>query len=378
MTISKGRFFIIIAAAFVAGIVFTLAGMIGLSSKLTTDSAKVDDKKLAQIQAYIDRYYLNDYDKEDLVNYAYRGYVAGLDDPYSTYMTKEEYDSFETSSKGSYSGIGVTFEKDSDGRYVIVRVAEDSPAEKAGLKEGDFMTKVDGQVYADTDVMAAKIRGKKGTEVKLTYVRDDEEKTVTIVRDKIVQKSVDYKMLDDNIGYIEITEFIDTTGDDFSKALDAVQEQGAKKLVLDLRDNGGGLVDDAVSVADHFLDAGVACYVQDKNGKTEEYKVEDGKTDLETVVLVNENSASASEILAGALQDNGYKIVGTKTFGKGVIQTTFNMKDGDALKLTILEYLTPDKHKVHKKGIKPNVKVKDDKDTKNDEQLDKAEDLLEN
>lgn len=380
MSISKGRFIIIVAAAFVAGIILSMACMIALTMlDKGSDPTKFDDAKLNQIKSYIDRYYLRDYDESDLINNAYRGYVAGLEDPYSSYMTAEEYKNYELSSTGSYSGIGVTFQMDEKGNFVIVNVTKDSPADKAGLKAGDYMLKVDGKTYDDSDIMAIHIRGKKGTEVELTYLPGGkgDEKTVTIVRDKIIQKSVDYKMLDDDIGYIEITEFIDTTDTDFIQAMQAIEKQGAKKLILDLRNNGGGLVDDAVGVADQFLDEGVVCYVRDKNGRTEEYNAEDGKTDLETVVLVNGNSASASEILAGAMQANGYEIVGEKTFGKGIIQTSFQMKDGDAVKLTILEYLTPDKHKVHEKGIKPDVKVKDDEDTKKDEQLEKAEELLE-
>ncbi len=376
MNISIGRFIIIVVAAFAAGIVLSLAAMFAITGPLSSGSAGIDDGKLSQIKGYIDKYYLRDYDEQDLIDSAYRGYVAGLEDPYSSYMTKDEYESYETSSMGTYSGIGVTFEMDDKGRYVIVNVNKGSPAEKAGLKAGDFMTKVDGKTYSDQDVMAAKIRGEKGSTVKLTYVRDDEEKTVSIVRDKIVQHSVDHKLLDEDTGYIEITQFIDSTDTDFLEAMKAVQKEGAKDLILDLRNNGGGLVDDAVGVADQFLDAGVVCYVQDKNGKTEEYTATDGKTDLKTVVLVNENSASASEILAAALQDNGYEIVGTKTFGKGVIQTSFEMPAGDAVKLTILEYLSPKKHKVHEKGVKPDVKVKDKESTEEDEQLEKAEELL--
>ena len=197
-----------------------------------------------------------------------------------------------------------------------------------------------------------------------------------MVRDTITQDSVDYKMLDDETGYIQITQFIESTGDEFDAALKGIEKQGASKLVLDLRNNGGGLVDDAIAVADQFLDEGVACYVKDRKGMTDEYKVKDGKTDLETVVLVNKNSASASEILSAAMQDNGYQIVGEKIFGKGIIQTSFVLPQGDALKLTILEYLSPDKHKVHEKGVTPDVKVKDNEKTEEDEQLEKAEELL--
>lgn len=377
MNISKSRFFILLAAAFVAGIALTLAAVVGLTAiSFGPAGEKISSQKLAQIKSYIDHYYLRDYDEKEMIDNAYRGYVAGLEDPYSTYMTKEEYESYETSSMGAYSGIGVTFEKDEEGRYVIVNVNKDSPAEKAGLKSGDFMTEVDGKYYTDQDIMAARIRGKKGSKVKLTYVRDNKEKTVTIVRDKIIQESVDLRMLDDDTACIEIRQFLSSTAGDFNEAMEKAEQKGARKLILDLRNNGGGLVEDAVGIADVFLDKGVVCYVQDKKGNTEEYMAKDGKTDLETVILVNENSASSSEILAAALQDNGYTIVGTRTFGKGVIQTSFQMPEGDAVKLTILEYLSPKRHKVHEKGVTPDVKVKDKEKTKADEQLEKAEELL--
>lgn len=379
MRIRKSGFVLSLVAAFVLGVLLTavVSTLFLFLPVKGGSSTGIDDKKLAEINAYIDKYYLwDDYDKKELTDNAYRGYVAGLGDKYSAYMTKEEYDSYETSSLGTYSGIGVTFEMLDTGEYVIVAVTKDSPAEKAGLEPDDKILEVDGKYYDNSDIMATNIRGKKGTKVTLTILHDKKEKKVTMVRDTITQDSVDYKMLDDKTGYIQITQFIESTGRDFDVALKDIEDHGASKLILDLRNNGGGLVDDAVSVADDFLDEGVACYVKDRNGMTDEYKVTDGKTDLETVVLVNQNSASASEILSAALQDNGYQIVGEKTFGKGIIQTSFVLPEGDALKLTILEYLSPDKHKVHEEGVTPDVKVKDNEKTEEDEQLEKAEELL--
>ena len=378
MIIKKSGFVICLAAAFVLGVLVTsivAALIIFLPSGGSSDG--IDQKKLNQLNTYIDKYYLwDDYDQKELTDNAYRGYVAGLGDKYSAYMTKEEYDSYQTSSLGTYSGIGVTFEMLDTGEYVIVAVTKDSPASKAGLEPDDIILEVDGKYYDNNDIMASKIRGEKGTEVTLTILHNDKEKKVTMIRDTINQDSVDHKMLDGSTGYIQISQFIETTGDDFEAALKDIEKQGADKLILDLRNNGGGLVDDAITVADQFLDEGVACYVKDRNGMTDQYKVADGKTDLETVVLVNQNSASASEILSAAMQDNGYQIVGEKTFGKGIIQTSFVLPEGDALKLTILEYLSPKKHKVHEEGVTPDVKVKDKEDTEEDEQLEKAEDLL--
>ena len=374
MSIKKRTFIFWLCAAFFAGLI--IMGAICATIMNSPGYKLNSDDKLSEIKGYIDQYYLNDYDEKDLLEGVYEGYVAGLGDPYSAYMDKETYDSWMVSATGNYSGVGITFSENDNGSFEVVSVNPDSPAEKADIKAGDLILMVDGKTYTDADVMAAAIRGKKGTDVTLTMSHEGKEKEVKLTRDDIIMKSVDWKMLDDGIGYIEINSFIDTTGEDFSDALDKVEAEGAKGLVLDLRNNGGGLVDECVEVADEFLDEGVVCYVEDKNGQTETYDAEDGKTKIPTVVLINDGSASASEILAGALKDNGFELVGTKSFGKGVIQQTIEMGDGSALKLTIMQYLSPDKHVIHKKGIEPTVKIDDDEDTDEDEQLDKAEELL--
>ena len=374
MNINKKTFIFWLGVSFFAGLV--LMGAVWATVISSPGQAITGDEKLSEIKGYIDKYYLNDYDEQDLIDGAYEGYVAGLGDPYSAYMTKETYESWLTSATGNYSGVGITFSVNEQGNFEVISVNPDSPAEKAGVEAGDFIVEVDGKVYNDSEVMAAAIRGKKGTDVTLTISHEGKEKDLTITRDNIILKSVDSKMLDDGIGYIQITTFIDNTGEDFSDALDKIEANNAKGLILDLRNNGGGLVDECVDVADEFLDEGVVCYVEDKNGNTDTYDAADGKTKIPTVVLINESSASASEILAGALKDNGFEIVGTKSFGKGVIQSTVEMGDGSALKLTIMQYLSPDKHAIHKKGVKPTVKIEDDEDTEEDEQLEKADELL--
>ncbi len=374
MYISKPKFIISLIAVFVLGAAASVIGLYALGS--TVASSPVDSDKLSEIQKCIDSYYLEDYDRDELAEGMYKGYVQGLGDPYSVYMDSKEYDSWKATATGDYSGVGITFSEDERGRYVVLSVSPDSPAEKAGIKEGDFLLTVDGKEYEVSDVMAAAIRGKEGTQVTIEIARDGEKKKFEITREKIITKSVEGRMLDSDTGYISISSFVNSTGEDFGKELDKVEESGAGFLILDLRDNGGGLVDQCVEVADRFLDKGVVCYVQDKDGNSESYDAEDGKTKLKTVVLVNENSASASEILAAALQDNGYQVVGNNTFGKGVIQTTLEMSDGSALKLTIMEYLSPDKHKVNKVGVKPDVSVEDKESTEADEQLEKAKSLL--
>lgn len=334
------------------------------------------DDKFSILKSYVDQYYLGDYDEYKMMEEAYKGYIKGLDDPYSQYMDPEEYKSFMVSAMGSYSGVGITFTQDENGNMLVLEVTKDSPAERAGIEPGDFLLTIDGEVYENTDEMATKIRGEEGTAVTIEYSRDGEVKKVKMIREQINQVSVEYEMLDGNIGYIKVSSFIDDTSEDFDKALNNLQKKKAKGLVLDLRDNGGGLVDESVDIADHFLDEGVVCYTEDKAGNTDSYEAKDGKTDIPTVILINGNSASASEILAGALKDNGYTLVGEKSFGKGVIQSTVELKDGSALKLTIMQYLSPDKNVIHKKGIKPDVKIKDKEKTEKDEQLDKALEVL--
>ncbi|MBE6028545.1 MAG: S41 family peptidase [Clostridiales bacterium] len=374
MQIKKRNFILILAGVFFAGLI--VMGAICATIMHTPGYALKSDDKLSEIKGYIDKYYLNDYNEQDLVNGAYEGYVSGLGDPYSAYMTKEVYESWIVSGTGNYSGVGITFSENESGNFEVISINPGSPAEKAGVEPGDLILKVDDKAYTDSDIMASAIRGKKGTDVKLTMSHKGKEKEITMTRDEIIMQSVTSEMLDDSIGYIKIDSFIDNTGEDFSDALDKIEEDNAKGLILDLRNNGGGLVDESVEIADEFLDEGVVCYVEDKNGNTETYDAVDGRTKIPTVVLINEGTASASEILAGALKDNGFEILGTKSFGKGIIQTTFEMDDGTALKLTIMQYLSPNKNVIHQKGINPTVKVKDKEKTEVDEQLEKAKELL--
>lgn len=375
-----------IGAAFISGCIVTIvillavgavSGYVRVSKNEYNGLKQFYDKyaKLDTIYSEIEKYYYNDIDEDDMLTGVCRGLVAGLGDPYSVYMTEEEYESWKISATGDYSGIGITFSSDNNG-FIILRVMEDSPAEEAGLKVGDYVIAVDGKDYSDMEMMARAIRGKAGSRVEITYYRDGSEKTVNIERRKITEKSVSSKMIDEKTGYISITSFIESTADDFYKALSDVEKRGADKLILDLRDNGGGLVDACTKVADEFLDEGIITYVEDKNKNRKTYDAEDGKTELDTVVLINENSASAAEILAAAMKDNGYETVGEKTYGKGVIQITTELPDGDALKLTVMQYFSPKGNAVNKKGVQPAYVIKDDENTKKDEQLEKALSLM--
>ena len=332
--------------------------------------------KLNQLYNTVNTTFYDDVNEESLMEGAYKGLVSGLGDPYSSYMTADEYKTWKATATGEYSGIGVTFTKDENGNFAVISVEKGSPAEEAGLKAGDFITAVDDKEYDDLDVIGNAIRGDEGSKVKLTYVRDGKEKSVTLIRQTIVQHSVEHKMMDGNIGYIRISSFIETTGDDFKEALKDIEGKSAKGLILDLRDNGGGLVNSCVEVADEFLDEGVVAYVEDRNKNRTDYEAKDGKTDLKTVVLVNENSASASEILAAALKDNGFDLVGQTTYGKGVIQSTAELEDGSALKLTIMQYFSPDGNAINKKGVEPDYKVKNEENSGSDTQMKKAVSLF--
>ena len=388
MQVSKKRFITYLIIAFLVGAV-VMGGMTTLIQKGLLGYVKLSKSDYDTMSETYERYakleelyeaaetsFYQEVDSQAMIDGACKGLIAGLEDPYSAYMTAEEYESWKVSATGEYSGIGVTFMQDDQGNYVIVSVQKDSPAEQAGLKEGDFILAADGKEYDDMELLASAMRGKEGTQVKVTYARDGEEDTVTIKREKISQQSVEYEMLDEDTGYIKISSFIEGTYEDFCQALQTIEKDGAANLVLDLRDNGGGLVDSCIEIADEFLDEGVAVYVEDRNGKRQDFETKDGKTDLKTVVLVNENSASASEILAAALQDHGMTIVGQTTFGKGVIQSTAELEDGSALKLTVMQYFSPKGNAIHEKGVKPDYQVKKDQDSKTDAQLQKALELL--
>ncbi len=379
---------IYLVAAFLAGAVVTggtcaavFNGALGSVTVPAQEYREMQDvyerySKLDQLYDTVSAAFYKDVDEEALLEGAYKGLVAGLGDPYSSYMTADEYETWKATATGEYSGVGITFTQDQDGRFLVVSVEKGSPAAEAGIKEDDILLAVDGKEYSDLDMIGNAIRGDEGTSVEITYMSGEREKSVTLTRELIVQHSVESEMLEGDIGYICISSFIETTGDDFTKALKQLEDDGARGLILDLRNNGGGLVDSCVEVADEFLDEGTVVYVEDREGSRREYDAEDGKTDLRTVVLVNEGSASASEILAAALQDNGFEIVGQTTYGKGVIQSTVQLEDGSALKLTIMQYFSPEGNAINDKGVTPDHEVENDKDSDTDRQLQEALKLL--
>lgn len=337
-----------------------------------SSSESLNYNKVNELWDIIQKDYYREPDMEKIQDGLAKGLMAGLEDPYSGYMTKKEYESYETSMMGEYDGIGLTFNQNKDGEFKVVSTIKGAPAEKAGIKKGDTIVKVDGKEYDDADSIGHAMRGKSGTKVKVTYVRDKKETTVTLTREHIIQESVEYKVLDGNIGYIKIIAFEENTDKDFEKALSDMEAKAVKGLIIDMRDNGGGLVKSAINIADHLLGKTVVTYLEDREGEKEYYKSDEKQTGLPYVLLVNGNTASASEIISAAVKDKGKgKIVGTKTYGKGVVQISDKLSDGSGYKLTIMQYFSPNGNQINEKGVEPDYVVKD-----KNKQLDKAEEVI--
>lgn len=340
------------------------------------------ETKLSYLKKLIDETYLHDVKKKDLNEGIYKGYVEGLGDQYSAYYDKKETKELTESLDGSFSGIGAVMTQDaSSGVITITRVYDDSPAKKAGIKTGDILYRVEEKTVTgkDLDKVVSWIKGKKGTKVNLTLLRgtNSDKIKVTATRDVINVETVKYKVLENQIGYISISEFDSVTGAQFAKALKQLQKKNIEGLVIDLRNNPGGSLSTVCDILDSILPKGLIVYTKDKNGKKEEYTSDEKhRLNLPMSVLVNGQSASASEIFAGAVQDYGKaKIIGTQTYGKGVVQNLFDLKDGTCVKLTTSEYFTPKGRNIDGKGITPDVKIEykyNAKDPKADNQLDKA------
>ena len=337
---------------------------------LITDSSSTDtselDSYLKKIDSLINKYYLwsDKIDQDKLKEGAISGYVSGLGDEYTEYIPASEMEKFTENIKGSFVGIGIYMVADEKNDQIIVYYPiPNSPADKAGIKSGDIIKSVDGVEYGynDFDIIASKIKGEEGTEVTLVIERDGKEMTFKIKREKIDLNPITSKIINKNIGYIKLPSFDEGSSGDFKEKVDDLVSQGATSLIIDLRNNGGGIVDESTTIANYFLDKGKTIMTtKDKDGNEEVTKAEkDKEYSMPIVVLVNENSASASEILTGALKDNERAtIVGDTTYGKGVIQTVLTLSDGSGLKITTAEYFTPSGTEIHKKGITPDVEVK--------------------
>ncbi len=338
-------------------------------------------EKMEELNGYIDQYYLFDYTDEDVESGIYKGMMAGLGDVYTCYYTPDEYASFMESSNGNYSGIGAMLSQDySTGIITVVQVFEGSPAEEVGLQPDDILYKVKGEEVTgqDLSLVVTDLKGEEGTDVDISVMRGTEEIELTVTRRKIEVPTVESKMLTDTIGYIGITEFDDVTDDQFISALDELKNEGMQDLVIDLRNNGGGLVDVTCNILDQLLPEGLIVYTEDKYGnRQEEYSDAEHYFDGKMAVLVNGNSASASEIFAGAIKDYGVgTLIGTQTFGKGIVQSLFPLSDGSAIKITVSRYYTPAGNNIHEVGIEPDIVLERDTESADDNQLQKAIEVL--
>lgn len=339
------------------------------------------DAKVQELNQYIEKYYLFDYEDEDVENGIYKGLMAGLGDVYTGYYTPEEYASFMEASNGSYSGIGAMMQQDyTTGIITVVRAFDGSPSAEAGLQSGDILYMVEGEEVTgiDLSLVVSELKGEEGTPVQISILRETDILEMTLTRRSIQVPTVESRMIDEEIGYIAITEFDDVTEDQFMTALGSLESQGMKKLIIDLRDNGGGLVDVTCAILDRLLPEGLIVYTEDKYGNRQE-ETSDAENYFagDMAVLVNENSASASEIFAGAIKDYGVgTLIGTQTFGKGIVQSLFPLEDGSAVKITVSRYYTPSGNNIHEVGITPDIIVEADRESLEDVQLLKAIEVL--
>lgn len=318
--------------------------------------------KLLEMMELVDENFYEEVDVQTMLDGAAAGLLGSLGDPYTFYYTPEDYASLWEDDEGEYAGVGIQISASYlTGICTISRVFDNGPAKEAGVHKGDILYRV-GDLMVDAynlqdavDIM----RGTPGTDVDVTFLRDGEEITFTLTRTKINVNRIDAGMLEDGIGYIFLYEFAGDCATKFESALKSLLDQGAKGIIIDLRDNPGGWVNDAESIGDLFLDKGTLCYLEYKNGEREYYTTKDGKTDVELVILVNENSASSSEILTGALQDRANAtVVGVQSYGKGIVQIVTPIStDGSGMQMTVAQYYTPNGNAVHKIGITPDVEI---------------------
>ena len=372
---------------FVTGVLCTAlvgAGIFGGRYALSNKDHAVNQEsvqKAKAIESLIDKYYLDEIDNDELESYLYKGLMAGLGDPYSTYYTAEEYKELTEDTEGVYRGIGVTMQKDvSTGAVTVVKCFEGAPGAEAGLQPQDQLVKVNGEDITDKELseVVKMIKTSKSDTVTLTILREGESdyREVEVTLDTVEAPMVEHEMLDDKIGYITINQFAETTASQYETALEDLNNQGMERLIVDVRDNPGGLLTSVCDVLDSMLPEELLVYTEDKNGKKSEYNATGtDQFDKPMVVLVNGNSASAAEIFSGALQDYKVaKLVGTTTFGKGIVQQIFNLSDGSAVKMTISKYYTPSGRCIHGTGLEPDVEMDLPDELKNQVSIDKSED----
>lgn len=369
-----GKF--LLALILVAGIGFT-GFTLGQNASFTSQTSTRDAEHIAEmkgLKGLLDQNFLFDYDEDQIYEGSLKGMFANLGDPYTSYYTPDEFKKLMESLNGRYSGIGLSVQASKEGYIKAVSVFDNSPAKEAGIEPGDYITKVNGKAYGASQLeeAVAEIKGEPGTEVTLTILRTEEGKTDSKEFDiKVSRADVNVDTIDDDIleirdkkiGYIHIKAFDDITWQDFSDSYSKLMAQDIDGLVLDVRNNPGGALDVVINIADNFLDEGVIVTTKDKNGKEVVEKSDASASDIPMVILQNENSASASEILAGAMKDRGRaKVIGTQSFGKGVVQKIFNLENGAGAKITISEYFTPNGTQINKVGVTPDIEVSSEED----------------
>jgi len=351
----------------------------GLVKTLVNTETTTLDTKVGLIKEYIDEYYLGEVNEDKMIESAVKGYVAGLGDKYTEYLTKDEYEELMIGVNGDYVGIGIYMSQDKDGNVVVLMPIEGSPAEEAGLQTGDIIVSIDKEECTgmDLNLVANRVKGEEGTTVELEILRQDEILNKTITRRTVEIKTIETEVIENKVGYIQILSFDVGCSDDIEKVLKDYNDRGIKSIIIDLRDNGGGVVSEATDMADLFLPKDANIMIESDNKEyTKTIKAEKKpiiNSDVKILVLTNENTASASEILVGALKYNNVaQVVGTTTFGKGVMQEVVPVSSGGALKLTTREFYTPNGNKINKEGLKPDIEIEDDEKTEVDEQLEKA------
>lgn len=354
-------------------------GDVYIQSDAVTDSDGIGSEvegKLNAIDSVLESFYFGDVDDETAKDNIYKAYLSSYGDKYTMYYTADEYKALKESTNGKFYGIGAVCQLSGEGGVLLVDVYDNGAGYQAGLRSGDRVVNVDGRDITGMELSSAValIKGDKGTSVTLEVIRGTERLTFSAVRDAVEAKTVSYTLLDNNIGYLSISQFEEVTTKQFKAAVEDLQSQGMKGLVIDIRNNPGGLLDTVVGMLKYMLPDGLIVYTEDKQGNRKEYKGQDNdEFNLPLAVIVNGNSASASEIFAGAIQDYGKgTIIGTQTYGKGIVQTVKPLTDGSALKFTIAKYFTPKGQDIHGKGVTPDMVVEYDTDADVDTQLDAA------
>lgn len=330
------------------------------STKDTISSSEVE-KKAGTIADILDQYYYEDIDEDALVDGMYAGMVDGVGDPYTCYYSAEEYSSLMETTSGTYYGIGAVLTQDAETNVVtILHVYSGTPAEEAGVKDGDIIVKVDDVEGNSMELseLVKHIKGEEGTTVHLQLLREGEEDYLDfdVERRQVEIPTVEYQMLEGKVGLIQISEFSDNTPEQFDAAIKDLQGQGMEAMIVDLRNNPGGVLQAVCSMLDEILPEGTIVYTEDKYGNRSDYDSDEACLDIPMAVLINENSASASEIFAGAIKDYKYgTLIGTTSFGKGIVQSIIPLEDGSAVKVTMAKYFTPNGNYIHEKGIEPDI-----------------------